>query len=170
MTFSQPKIGGPPRPHPCGPVAGAASIQDANRQTLARDNLGNEIRYVLDALGNRTKEDVFDATNTLKRTLGRLYNNLNRLISQTGGAGQLTQFGYDPQGNQTSVSDPKSQSTTSQFDALNRLVLAIDPQAPTSGQTGFEYNSLDQLEKVTDPRGLETPFAYNAFGEVETAK
>ena len=39
-----------------------------------------DIAYTLDAMGNRTKEEVFDTTNTLKRTLTRVFETLNRLI------------------------------------------------------------------------------------------
>jgi YD repeat-containing protein len=51
----------------------------AHLLTQIADNLGNRIAYTLDAMGNRTKEEVFDTTSTLQRTLARAYEALNRL-------------------------------------------------------------------------------------------
>jgi YD repeat-containing protein len=51
----------------------------AHRLTEVADNAGNRIAYTLDPMGNRTREEVFDAGSTLRRTLSRTYEALNRL-------------------------------------------------------------------------------------------
>ena len=33
-------------------------------------------------------------------------------------------------------------------------------------ETTFEYDALDHLTKVIDPKGLETGYTYNAFGDL----
>ena len=138
----------------------------AQRLTAVEDNLGNKIEYTLDALGNRTQEDVKDPQGTLTRTLSRTYNTLNRLIQTTGGAGQITTFDYDDNGNQTDIIiDPTSQNpgglnqaTQQAFDALNRLKTTTDPK---QGVTTFGYDDRDNLTSVTDPTGLTTTYTYN---------
>ena len=84
------------------------------------DNLGNKIVYTLDAMGNRTQEQVFDPNGTLAQTRARLYDNLNRLSQDIGGANpatEITNYGYDNQGNLTSVTDPLGHVTTNLYDA-----------------------------------------------------
>ena len=140
----------------------------AQRLTAVEDNLGNKIEYTLDALGNRTQEDVKDPLNTLTRTLSRTYNTLNRLIQTTGGAGQVTTFDYDDNGNQTDITvDPTSQNPTGlnqatqqAFDALNRLKTTTDAK---QGVTTFGYDDRDNLTSVTDPTGLTTTYVYDGL-------
>ena len=64
----------------------------AHRLTGMQDNLGNKIAYTLDAMGNRTQEQVFDPANNLAQTRSRVYSNLNRLYQEIGAAGQTTQY------------------------------------------------------------------------------
>jgi YD repeat-containing protein len=55
------------------------SYDAAHRLTQVADNSGNRIAYTLDPMGNRTKEEVFDSGTSLRRTLSRTYDALNRL-------------------------------------------------------------------------------------------
>jgi YD repeat-containing protein len=57
----------------------AYSYDDAHRLTGVKDQLGNTVTYTLDALGNRTNEDVRDPTGQLARTQSRVYDALSRL-------------------------------------------------------------------------------------------
>src|SRR5204862_2713922 len=85
------------------------SYDAAHRLQQIQDNLGNRIVYTLDPMGNRTAEQVLDPNQVLARTRSREYNALNRLTKDIGGtspATQITQYGYDTQGNTTSVVDP----------------------------------------------------------------
>ncbi|MDB6102767.1 MAG: hypothetical protein JWO52_2766, partial [Gammaproteobacteria bacterium] len=78
----------------------------AHRLTQVSDGLGNSIDYTLDAMGNRTAENVYDPSNTLHRTHGRVFNTLSQLyqdVNAAGTAAVTTTFGYDANGNQTSV-------------------------------------------------------------------
>lgn len=62
-----------------------AYIYDAaHRLTDVTDSLGNSIHYTLDAMGNRTKEEVKDPQGTLSRQTTRVYDALNRLQTSTG--------------------------------------------------------------------------------------
>jgi RHS repeat-associated protein len=138
----------------------------AHRLTQIDDNLGNKIVYTLDAMGNRTKEDVFDQTATLVQKREREFNVLNRLIKDIGGANlatEVTQYGYDSQGNLLSVLDPLNHLTQEAYDGRNRLTSITDPN---SGVVAIGYDLLDQVITVTDPRGFVTSTNRTGLGNL----
>lgn len=65
----------------------AFGYDGAHRLTDISDDLGNKITYELDDSGNRTAESVKDPAGTLKRSLSRSFDALNR-VKQTSGAAQ----------------------------------------------------------------------------------
>jgi RHS repeat-associated protein len=152
----------------------------AHRLTQIQDGQANKIVYTLDAMGNRTAEQSYDPAGLLARSRTRVYDALNRLkqdIGATTPATQISQYGYDNQGNGTTTTDPLSRVTTNAFDALNRLVQVTDPTnsttAPTAGITKYDYDIQDNLTKVTDPKfspqGASAPattYTYNGFNEL----
>ena len=144
----------------------------AHRLTQIQDNLNNKIVYTLDGMGNRTQEQVYDPSNTLVQSRSRVYNSLNRLVQDIGGANpatEITSYGYDSQGNLTTLTDPLSHVTTNAYDALNRLIKVIDPAASGSGQGGntqYAYDGLDQITQVTDPRSLITGYSIDGLGNL----
>src|SRR6185437_12819153 len=90
---------------------------------------GNSIDYTLDALGNRTAEYVYDPSNVLHRTHSRVFNTLSQLhqdVNAAGTAAVTTTFGYDGQGNQTSIAAPLVRNTANAYDELNRLKQITD--------------------------------------------
>src|SRR4029453_7247720 len=133
---------------------------DAHRLIELQDNLANRISYTLYATGNRVQEQVFDPNHVLVQRRPREYNTLDRLIKDIGGTNpttQVTQYGYDDQGNLITVTDPLGHITRTVYDALNRIKQVIDPAAAGSGSGGstqYVYDGLDQLTQVSDPRGL----------------
>ena len=135
----------------------------ANRLTAITDAQGNVQRYTLDAMGNRVGEQTEDPQGGITQQLSRVYNSLNRLQQQIGADPTRTQhFAYDANGNLTGTTDALSRTTTSGYDALDRLISQLDP---ANGQTGFAYDARDNLTAVTDPRGNTTAYGYNAFDE-----
>jgi YD repeat-containing protein len=142
---------------------------EAHRLTEVRDNLGNKVSYTLDAMGNRTLEETRDPGGVLKATRSREYSNLNRLIKNIGGTNpalQVTQYGYDNQGNLTSIDGPLTGTpndlSTLTYDALNRLK---DVTNPLSGLTRHGYDGLDQPTSVTDPRNNATGYTTSGLGD-----
>lgn len=138
----------------------------AHRLTEIADAEGNHIVYTLDNMGNRTQEDVLDPSSALTQTRSRVFDTLNRLQQEIGAAGTAnvtTTFGYDNNGNQTSIAAPLGRDATQDYDELNRLTGITDP---LSGATQYGYNALDQLISVTDPRSKVTSYAYNALGDL----
>jgi RHS repeat-associated protein len=135
----------------------------AHRLTNVADSTTVNIAYTLDAMGNRTNEQVFDSTGAPVSSHQRVYDNLNRLIQETGGMGQTSTYTYDLDGNRLSTTDPLGHLTSTAFDPLNRIASTIDANGNT---TTFNRDSLDHLVDVTDPRGLDTHYSVNAFGNV----
>ncbi|MFL6629281.1 MAG: hypothetical protein ACJ8G1_22770 [Vitreoscilla sp.] len=60
------------------------AYDDAHRLTDVTDSAGNRLHYVLDNLGNRTSEQISDASGNLASTVSRVFDALNRVQSQTG--------------------------------------------------------------------------------------
>lgn len=144
------------------------TYDDAHRLTQIADALGNKITYTLDAMGNHTAENSVDPANALHRTHTRVFNTLSQLwkdVNAAGTAAVTTSFGYDAQGNQTSVAAPLARNTGNAYDELNRLKQITDP---ASGLTQFGYDANDNLSSVTDPRGLTTGYSYNGFGDLSS--
>src|SRR5690606_4233733 len=80
----------------------AYTYDAAHRLTDITDGAGNKTHYTLDAMSNRTKEETFDPTSALKKSRSRVYDALNRLQQDIGGSNpstQITQYGYDNNGN-----------------------------------------------------------------------
>jgi YD repeat-containing protein len=146
----------------------AYSYDSAHRLIGIADNLGNRITYTLDAMGNRTKEDVFDPASALAQTRRRVFNNLNRLFQEIGAQNQTTQYAYDNQGNLTSIDGAlagTADTTINAYDALNRLKQVTDPNG---GVTQYGYNGIDQLVSVTDPRTLATTYNYDGLANLNS--
>jgi YD repeat-containing protein len=135
----------------------------AHRLTGLSDNLGNRITYTLDAMGNRTAEQVRDPANALVQARSREFNSLNRLFRELGAQGQVTEYAHDDQGNVVAVKDPLERVTANQYDALNRLKQVTDPGL---GVTQYGYNGLNALTSVSDPRALVTGYTVDGLGNL----
>ncbi len=57
----------------------------ARRLTTVADSAGNKVSYTLDAMGNRTREEWKDPSGTLRKTLTRSIDALNRVQQVVGG-------------------------------------------------------------------------------------
>ncbi|MGC3980766.1 MAG: RHS repeat-associated core domain-containing protein [Steroidobacteraceae bacterium] len=140
------------------------SYDNAHRLTGITDSDGNRIAYTLDAAGNRTQEQVLDASNAVVRTRSRVFNTLSRLVQELGANSQSTSYSYDNNGNLASLTDPASRTTSYGYDALNRLVSQLGPASQT---TGYGYDAQDNLTSVTDPKSLTTSYTYNGLGDLK---
>ncbi len=139
------------------------SYDAAQRLIAASDNRGNTVLYTLDAAGNRTREEVKDATGQIARLTSRVINSLNQVSAVRGASGQTTQLDYDANGEPIAQTDPLNQSTRQSLDALRRPVATTFADNAAAARA---YNALDQLTQATDPKGVATSYTYNAFGDV----
>lgn len=154
------------------------SYDDAHRLTSITDILLNRVQYTLDAMGNRIKEEVFDANNTLSSKKSRDFDPLNRLWHDIAyyndpNTPVATQYTYDANGNLTTIVPPVNsttdttyRTTTFAYDALDRLQYVMDPINQTTKPTQYGFDGLDQLKNVTDPRGLITRYSVDGLGNV----
>ncbi len=146
----------------------------AHRLTRITDALGNYVQYTLDAAGNKTAEQTFDSTGTLRRCLTRTYNTLGQLTKVTDGLSNSVfnaTYGdsYDGNGNLVHSADALGIQRKQGYDGLNRLISTIDnyngtDTATQNTQSVFAYDARDQLQGVSDPDGLSTVYGYDGLG------
>jgi RHS repeat-associated protein len=134
----------------------------AHRLTQVADTAGDSIQYTLDAMGNRTQEQVSDPQSTLRRSQKRIFDSLNHLTSEMGAYQESTQYGYDNNGNRVVSIDPAGAATVSSFDPLNRLLSMLDP---AGGTTSYTYDAADHPTSVQDATGLSTTYTFNGLGD-----
>ena len=138
----------------------------AQRLTGIADNAGNTITYTLDNAGNRTAESTKDPTGSLKRSLSRVYDQLGQLSSQSDAYSHATGYTYDADGNTNTVTDALGRITDNDYDPLGRLSRTLQDTAGIQADTRFQYDALDNLTQVTDPKGLKTSYAYNGLSDL----
>lgn len=151
----------------------------AHRLVKITDALGNYVQYTLDAAGNKTAENVYDASGTLRENIARTFNNLGQLLTVTDGLGK-TVFAangdasgdpsYDYNGNLVLSTDALGIERQLNYDALNRLVQTLDNYNGTDPSTkntttGYVFDTLDRLTQVTDPSNLNTTYSYDGLSD-----
>lgn len=139
---------------------------DAHRLISVTDALGNRIDYTLDPAGNRTAETTFDAQGAVKRQLSRVYNQLGQLREQRDAQLRAYVSEYDANGNSTASTDPLNVRSTQSFDPLNRLQQSLQDVGGLNVSTGYQYDALDRLTRVIDPKGLHTDYSYSGLGDL----
>ncbi len=141
------------------------SYDAAHRLTGVEDTLGNRIEYTLDNAGNRTIEQNFDDSNTLRYKLTRVYDQLGRLedLLDSGGVNG-SDYSYDNNGNNTSLLDPVNRGTGFEYDALDRLKKIIDAD---TNETLYNYDGRNNLITVTDPLGHITNYTYDGLDNLK---
>src|SRR6185437_7400623 len=82
-----------------------------------------------------------------------------RLTTFTDALSHSTVYGYDSGGNKISETDANSNTTTYQYDALNRVTTTIDAR---SDKTVLTFDSGGRNTVVKDPNGNLTTFVYDA--------
>lgn len=140
----------------------------ADRLASVEDASGNRINYVLDGAGNRLREEVRDASGVLRRSLDRIFDTASRVVRLTGAAGQATQLSYDAVGNLLDTLNPLGTVSKSTYDGVGRPIKQIDDLGGINAEMRYEYAANDQIERVVDPKGLATTYAYDGFGQLTT--
>ncbi|KQZ59136.1 hypothetical protein ASD53_06035 [Lysobacter sp. Root559] len=138
----------------------------AQRLTDVADNAGNTVHYTLDDAGNRTREETKDSGGTLRRQLGRAFNTLGEQTEHKDAGNHVTGTTFDADGNPNLVTDPLSRVVDHDYDPLNRISRTVQDPGGIAAQTVYQYDALDQVTQVTDPKGLNTGYTYNGFGDV----
>ena len=103
----------------------------AHRLVKITDAQGNTVQYTLDAAGDKTGEQVYDASGTSHKSLTRTFNTLGQLTSVVDGLSHTVftasaTTSYDANGNLVQSTDGLGIQRQLGYDALNRLVQTLD--------------------------------------------
>ncbi|OUM02405.1 RHS repeat-associated core domain-containing protein [Variovorax sp. JS1663] len=137
------------------------AYDSAHRLTGWSNNRGESGSYTLDAMGNRTAEQVRNSAGAVAWTTARSINSLNRLAASTAGPNQTDSFAYDANGERVSETNGLNQSTHYGLDPLRRIK-AITNAANATATLG--YNALDAVTRASDFKGVATTYARDALG------
>lgn len=139
----------------------------AQRLTGIVDSEGNRMRFLLNAAGEREREEILDASGTLLRKLSRTYDALGRLHQQFDAEGRPATHLYDDEGNLVLATDRRQYKTRNEYDALGRLRNTLQDVDGIAARTQFAYDAQDRITQVLDPNNLPTEYRYNGFGDLE---
>ena len=104
---------------------------------------------------NGLRASMTDGTGTTSYT----YDSLNRLTSQTNGAGQVVRYGYDLGNNLTALTYPNGQQVTRGYDAAGRLTSITDWLGHT---TTVSVDGDGQTAAVAYPNGVTATQTFDA--------
>lgn len=133
----------------------------AHRLTGWSNNRGESGTYALDAMGNRTGEQIKNSGGAVAWNAVRSINSLNRLAATTEGANHVSSFGYDANGERTSQTNGLNQSTLYGLDGLRRVKTLTNAANATAA---LAYNALDAVTGATDFKGVTTTYGRDAMG------
>ncbi|HST68755.1 MAG TPA: RHS repeat-associated core domain-containing protein [Solirubrobacterales bacterium] len=154
--------------------------------TIVRDAAGNPETISQPALGETTQTISFDfdplgqltsLTDPLERTWSFEYDAKGNLKAEINPEGDTRSWAYDENSEVTSIVSPRGNeegaepgefTTTIQRDPRGRPEKVIDP---LGNDSEFAYDGNSNLESVTNARGKTTEFAYNGVDDlIETKK
>ncbi|MBP9825667.1 MAG: hypothetical protein KBF21_15675, partial [Thermoanaerobaculia bacterium] len=132
-----------------------ATYEAALHEWLRESPLGRASRTVIDDLGRPTE---VQAANLLPTSFA--YDSRGRLESIVRGAGaeqRRVEFGYDPLGRVSTITDPLLREVTFTYDAANR----VQSQTLPGGRTvGFTWDPKGNLTSLTPPGRPAHGFSY----------
>ena len=148
-------------------VVTSLTYDGAHRLTDVADNLGAHVRYTLDAAGNKIKEETFDASSTVIRSLSRNFNTLGQLTAVVDGFSHTVlnaglSDSYDANGNLVHTTDGLGIERKRSYDALDRLVSTLDNYNGTdattrNAQSVSTFDALGRVIGMSDPAVLAPP-------------
>lgn len=147
----------------------------ANRLEERIDGFGTPVAaatvYRYDGVGNVLEEqDARAAALGEPWSILHTYDDLDRLKTETNGEGDVTVYGYDEEGNRTSVQEPAGQVTDFAYDELGEL-LTVTQAAPEPGDprpvTQYAYDETRNRIRQTDARGNVVEMEYDELDRLE---
>ncbi len=139
------------------------TYDSAGRLTRVEDDLGNAMVYAYDTESNKVREEIRDPGEAVNKYLDFEYDGDNRLYKIINPDSTFTEFGYDANGNRTSMKDPRGNTTTYTYDELNRIKVENPPGGPYNS---YYYDAHDNMVRVRDGNYNPTDYTYDDFGRV----
>ena len=153
---------------------------DAKGRIIAAQTAGlDSARFTYDNLGRLSQQQVggrlftysYDTRGRLLSTLDPLgrrdslfYDGADRLIRRKLPNGQVVQFGYDTNGNLTSLTPPGRAAHGFQYTASDLRQQYDPPGIPGPKPTRYFYNRDKQVDSIVRPDSIAIRFAYDAAG------
>ncbi len=138
-----------------------AKVYQLTPEDFALYTRTHRIDYGYDANDNLLQVDELRSSGTdppATYSSFKFYDSLDRLTSESDTFGRTLLYGYDPQGNRTSLTDPDNIETTYTYDALNRLKTLTTE----AGTTNYTYFPDGLKHTVTNPNNTISTFGYAA--------
>jgi RHS repeat-associated protein len=133
----------------------------AHRLTGWRDRQGESGTFTLDAMGNRTVEQIKTSGGNIAWTTVRSVNAINRVSAATEGVNQSVSFAYDANGERITTANGLNQTTQFGLDGLRRVTTITDP---ANASATLAYNALDDVTAARDFKGVTTHYGRDARG------
>jgi RHS repeat-associated protein len=161
----------------------ALTYDGSNRIVQLMDPIGRIVRYAYDTQGDLTSATdpaggvmtfAYDASHRMVEIrdqrgnvlVANTYDQSGRVVAQANGRGLITAFAYGtPRAEDTSITDPRGQTTIHTHDTDRRLLYVTDSDG---GVLGFGYDANNNRTRITDQNGHTTSFAYDGRGNVTT--
>ena len=162
-----------------------------NRLLTTLDPVGRGFTYTYDPNAPANASPI-QVTNTLTGKITfytYLVNWGYKVYTATTGYGTpyaaTTTYAYDPDGNVSQVTDPRTNNTKLYYDQRDRVSSAVDPASNTStfsyddasnltdqvtpdGRTHNDYDAMNRLLDSTDPKLQEVKMTYDPEGALQT--
>jgi RHS repeat-associated protein len=132
------------------------------------DHVGNYIFYDYDPQGNMIEKSYYDPSGVRTNRKRYLYqdpvhNMPGKLYKEINPDDTFTKYGYDSEGNVAYVTDPNNNTTSYEYDPLNRLITVIQPGNVV---TSYSYDAHGDLQSVTDAESHTTIYEYDDMGRL----
>jgi RHS repeat-associated protein len=124
--------------------------------------LGATDSFAYDAMG-----DTLRLTDAEGKTVERAYDVRRRLETETrfgDGGAEATTFGYDANGNRTSLERPEGGTWRFEYDGADRLTAVVDPE---SNRTEYTWDANDNLESFLDAAGRSTDLTWDELDRLQ---
>ena len=152
------------------------SYDAAGRLSSEQFGNGTSTEYTYDADGNVLSIVNLAPNGSTQSSYVYTYNNQNLPVTMTTSAGTFT-YGYDADGQLTSVQTPGGETIAYEYDAAGNRVAVVDNGTATQydandlneytqgGDTTYQYNADGDLISSTDSSGTTT-YSYNVLGQL----
>lgn len=158
------------------------SIVDSNNNATTITYTNNLPTTVTDASGRKvtltydTNNRVSKVTDPADRTVEYTYDTSGNLtsIANKDSSGKILSkesYGYDSNHRLTSITDPNNHTRTIGYDTDNNRVTSVAYPITVNGtvqtaKTLLDYDTVNSITTVTDPKGTKTVYTHNSYGNV----